>query len=329
MAACRLRVHVENDPHANQVFEVSPESFAAAARRHTATARRLAVTYGDAPGAPHPDLLTAEVLVTGHVGEQDLAVRAPALRWLQSTNAGVEDVLPILPAGVVLTNASGVHGPRGAQFALTALLMLNHAVPCFVTQQRERRWEPRFSSTIEGRTLVVVGVGALGAEVARVARRFGLRVLGVRRGGRPHRAVERVYPPEQLDRVLPGADFVVVTLPLTPETRGLIGRKQLDLLPAHAGVVNIGRGPVIDNAALAEKLERGELAGAVLDVVDEEQLPAGSPLRATPNLTLTPRCAVDDGARSVARCLDVFFDNARRYLAGQPLRNRVDPARGY
>jgi phosphoglycerate dehydrogenase-like enzyme len=329
MATRRLRVHVENDPHAGPVFEVTPERFEAAAKRHPAVARRLAVTYSAQPGAPDPDLRTAEVLVTGHVPAQDLAARAPKLRWLQSTNAGVEDVLPILPAGIVLTNASGVHGPKGAQFALTALLMLNHGVPYFVTGQRERRWEPRFSSTIEGRTLVVVGVGALGAEVARVARRFGLRVFGVRRGGRPHRAVERVYPPHQLDRVLPRADFLVVTLPLTPETRGLIGRKQLDLLPPHAGVVNLGRGPVIDNAALAEKLERGELAGAVLDVVDEEPLPPGSPLWTTPNLIITPHCAVDDGVRYVARCLDVFFDNARRYLAGRPLRNRVDPARGY
>jgi phosphoglycerate dehydrogenase-like enzyme len=325
----RLRVHIENDPHANPVFDITPERFAAAARRHAAVTRRLGVTYGDVPGAPHPDLCHAEVLVTGHVGEQDLAARAPKLRWLQSTNAGVEDVLPILPAGVILTNASGVHGPKGAQFALTALLMLNHAVPYFVTRQRERRWEPRFTSTIEGRTLVVVGIGALGAEVARVARRFGLRVLGVRRGGRPHRAVERVYSPDQLDRVLPRADFLVVTLPLTPETRGLIGRKELDLLPSHAGIVNLGRGPVLDNAALAEKLERGELAGAVLDVVDEEPLPPGSPLWTTPNLIITPHCAVDDGARYVARCLDVFFDNAGRYLAGRPLRNRVDPARGY
>lgn len=328
-ASRRLRVHVENDPAANAVFAVTPERVQAAARRHAAVARRLAVTYGDQPGAPSPDLAEAEVLVTGHVPAHDLAGRAPRLRWIQSTNAGVEDVLPVLPAGVVLTNASGVHGPKGAEFALTALLMLHHAVPHFVTRQRERRWDVRFTTTIGGKTAVVVGLGALGGAVAGLCRRFGLRVLGVRRDARPVRGVEKVYPTAGLLEVLPRADFVVVTLPLTPATRGLIGRKALDCLPRHAGLVNLGRGPVVDSDALAEKLARGELAGAVLDVFDTEPLPADSPLWTTPNLVITPHCAVDDGPRYVDRCLDVFFDNAGRYLAGRPLRNRVDPALGY
>jgi glyoxylate/hydroxypyruvate reductase len=324
----RLRVHVANEPHGNDVFRVSPDRFAAAARRHAAIARRLAVTYGEGMTAGD-GLGGAEVLLTGHFPPCDLRGLAPRLAWVQSTNAGVEDVLSVLPAGVALTNASGVHGPKGAEFALTALLMLNHGVPHFVTRQRERRWDPRFTTTIAGKTLVIVGIGAIGVEVARLARRFGLRVVGVSRNGRPHRAVDAVYRPAQFGKILPGADFLVVATPLTPGTRGLIGRKELDLLPAHAGVVNLGRGPVIDNAALAEKLARGELGGAVLDVFDTEPLPPDSPLWATPNLIATPHCAVDDGPRYVARCLDIFFDNAGRYLGGRPLRNRIDPALGY
>ena len=330
MAAPRsLRVHVENDRSADPVFAVTPERLMAAGRRYPAVARRLAVTYGDDPAAPGPAVALAEVLLTGHVPAHDLAARAPRLRWIQSTNAGVEDVLPLLPPGVALTNASGVHGPKGAEFALTALLMLNHAVPHFVTRQRERRWDVRFTTTIGGKTVVVVGLGALGSAVARLCRKFGLRVLGVRRDPRPVRGVDRVYPTTRLLEVLPRADFLVLTLPLTPATRGLIGRKALDALPRHAGVVNLGRGPVLDSEALAEKLGRGELGGAVLDVFDEEPLPADSPLWATPNLVMTPHCAVDDGRRYVDRCLDVFFDNARRYLAGRPLRNRVAPGLGY
>ncbi|MBI4012016.1 MAG: D-2-hydroxyacid dehydrogenase [Candidatus Rokubacteria bacterium] len=330
MAATRpLRVHVQNNPSANPVFAVTPEPFQAAAKRYPGLARRLTLSYGDRPGADDAGLREAEVLLTDHTPADDLAVRAPRLRWIQSTNAGVEDVLPVLPAGVVLTNASGVHGPKGAEFALTALLMLNHAVPHFVTRQRERRWDQRFTTTIEGKTVVVVGVGALGAEVARLCRRFGLRVLGVRRDPRPLRGVEKMCPPDRLPEVLPRADFLVVTLPLTAQTRGLIGRRELDLLPRHAGVVNLGRGAVVDNGALAEKLRRGELGGAVLDVFDQEPLPPDSPLWTTPNLVITPHCAVDDGVRYVARCLQIFFDNVRRYLAGRPLRNRVDPKLGY
>jgi phosphoglycerate dehydrogenase-like enzyme len=327
--APRLHVHVQNDPESGPVFAVTPERFAAAARRHRALLRRIDVSYGEDPGAFHAQLRTAEVLVVGHLEPGALAGRAPRLRWIQSTNAGVEDVASHLPPGVVLTNASGVHGPKGAEFALTAMLMLNHAVPHFVTRQRERRWDQRFTSPIAGKTVVVVGVGRLGEAVARLARRFGLRVLGVRRSARRHPAVHAMFPPHRLHEALPRADFLVITTPLTPETRGLIGRRDLNLLPRHAGVVNLGRGAVLDEVALGEKLARGELGGAVLDVFDREPLPPESPLWATPNLIVTPHCAVDDGLAYVSRCLAIFFDNLRRYLAGRPLKNRVDASRGY
>ena len=123
--------------------------------------------------------------------------------------------------------------------------------------------------------------------------------------------------------------FVVVTTPLTPETRGLIGAKELDALPRHAGLVNLGRGAVVDYDALSAKLWARELSGAVLDVFHEEPLPAESPLWSTPNVILSPHCAVDDGRDYVTRCLDIFFDNLRRYVASRPMRNVVDRQRGY
>jgi phosphoglycerate dehydrogenase-like enzyme len=325
----KVHVHVQNDPHAGPVFDVTLDRWNGAARRHRDLLRRVTVSFADDAAGFDAALRTAEVLLVGHLDAKGLADRGVRLRWIQSTNAGVEDVTPDLPAGVTLTNASGVHGPKGGEFALTALLMLNHAVPYFVTSQRARRWDQRFMTTIAGRTVVIVGLGQLGEAVARQARRFGLRVIGIRRSGKPHRLAHAVYRPQELAAVLPRADFLVITTPLTPETRGLIGRRELDRLPRHAGVVNLGRGPVLDNAALAEKLSRGELGGAVLDVVDPEPLPSDSPLWTTPNLVITPHCAVDDREHYVARCLDLFFDNLRRYVAGRPLRNRVEPVRGY
>jgi phosphoglycerate dehydrogenase-like enzyme len=125
------------------------------------------------------------------------------------------------------------------------------------------------------------------------------------------------------------ADFVVVTTPLTSGTRGLVGAKELDCLPRHAGLVNLGRGPVVDYDALSAKLWAKELSGAVLDVFPEEPLPPQSPLWATPNLIVSPHCAVDDGVAYVPRCLDIFFDNLRRYIGGRPLRNVVDRTQGY
>jgi phosphoglycerate dehydrogenase-like enzyme len=177
--------------------------------------------------------------------------------------------------------------------------------------------------------VVIVGVGSIGGEVARLARRFGMKVLGVRRSGRPHRWVHRMFTTKGLRTALRQADFVVVTTPLTPETRGLLGAKELDCLPSHAGLVNLGRGAVIDYDALSAKLWTKELSGAVLDVFHEEPLPPESPMWSTPNVIMSPHCAVDDGRAYVPRCLDIFFDNLRRYLAGRPLRNVVDPSQGY
>jgi phosphoglycerate dehydrogenase-like enzyme len=324
----RIRLHIQNDPLSPN-DAVTPARFASGARRVPDLRRRLRVTFGVDPPALEEGLREAEILMAAHVDGRDLATRAPRLRWIQSTSAGVENLVPLLPPNVVLTNASGVHIPKGGEYAMTALLMLNHGVPHFVTRQRERRWDPIFMTPIAGRTVVIVGVGQIGGEVARLARRFGLRVLGVRRSGRPHRWVHRMFATKSLHAALRQADFVVVTTPLTPETRGLIGAKELDCLPRHAGLVNLGRGAVVDYDALSAKLGARELSGAVLDVFHEEPLPRESPLWFTPNVILSPHCAVDDGRAYVPRCLDIFFDNLRRYLGGRPLRNVVDRRLGY
>jgi phosphoglycerate dehydrogenase-like enzyme len=324
----RIRLHIQNDPLSPN-DAVTPPRFAAAAREASDLHRRLRVTFGIDPPALEVGLREAEILIVAHIDPRDLATRAPHLRWIQSTSAGVETVVPQLPSTVVLTNASGVHIPKGGEYGMTALLMLNHGVPHFVTRQRERRWDQIFMTPIAGRTVAIVGVGRIGGEVARLARRFGMRVLGVRRTDRPHRWVHRMYTTRNLRAAFRQADFVVVTTPLTPETRGLIGAKELDSLPRHAGLVNLGRGAVVDYDALAAKLWAKELSGAVLDVFHEEPLPPESPLWTTPNVILSPHCAVDDGRAYVPRCLDIFFDNLRRYLAGRPLRNVVDRSLGY
>jgi phosphoglycerate dehydrogenase-like enzyme len=324
----RIRLHVQNDPLSPN-DAVTPARFAGSARRVPALRRQLRVTFGVDPPALEEGLSEAEVLIAAHVDGRNLATRAPRLRWIQSTSAGVEKLAPVLPDGILLTNASGVHVPKGGEYGLTALLMLNHGVPHFVTRQRERVWDPLFTTPIAGRTVVIVGVGRIGGEVARLARRMGLRVLGVRRSGRPHRWVHQMFTMRGLRSALRRADFVVVGAPLTGETRGLIGAKELDCLPRGAGLVNLSRGAVVDYDALAAKLWTRELSGAVLDVFPEEPLPPESPLWSTPNVILSPHCAVDDGRVYVDRCLDIFFDNLRRYLRGRPLRNVVDRNLGY
>jgi len=324
----RLRVHVIEDPAAPEPYRLTPRNVRAAMRRFPGIGRRIAVTFAASAAHTEP-LATAEVLLAGQLDPSKLAVHATRVRWIQSTSAGVEKLVAVMPPGVILTNASGVHGPKGGEYAMTALLMLNHRVPHFVTRQRAAQWDRAWSTPIAGKTVVIIGTGAIGLSAARLARRFGMRVLGVSRTGRARPAVERMYRPKDLAKVLPRADLVLITTPLTPETRGLLGRRELDLLPRHAGIVNLGRGRVVDYDALAEKLRKGELSGAVLDVFPEEPLPADSPLWSTPNLIISPHCGVDDAEVYVPRCLDIFFANLERYLDGRPLKNVVDLARGY
>lgn len=323
-----VRVHVQTNRQVASVYQITPDMFHARAA-DLPWRDRVAESFGHEPHHLDAALADAEVLfVHGRLGLGGLAERAPRLKWIQSTGAGVDRLLPQVPAGIVVTTTSGIHAAKGGEYAMTALLMLNHRVPHFVTAHRASRWEQAFSDPIAGRTVLVIGVGSIGTEAARLARQFGMRVWGVSRSGRANPAVDRMHRTADLPALLPQADFVLVILPLTDETRGLLNRAALDLLPRHAGVVNLGRGAVIDNAALAEKLQKGELGGAVLDVYPEEPLPPSSPLWSTPNLIMSPHCAVD--ARSYAEAaLEHFLDNLQRYVTGQPLANVVDRSLGY
>jgi phosphoglycerate dehydrogenase-like enzyme len=326
----RPRVHVTHSDSIVDSQLVTPARIRATAKKFPGLLSRVEFVYGDDPASLETSLPKTDVLLlSGNIDLSRLKARAPKLRWIQSCSAGVEKLAPLIPADVTLTNASGVHGPRGGEYGMTAVLMLNSRVPSFVTNQQAARWEQIHTTPLKGKTLVLLGVGAIGGEVARLAKRYGMRVLGVTRSGKPHKSVDRMFRPKQFAQVLPKADFVLSTLPLTPETNSLVGRAELDMLPRHAGVVNLGRGRVIDYDALMQKLHKRELSGAVLDVFYEEPLPADSPLWSTPNLIMSPHCAVDDESVYVERCLDIFFDNLKRFLGGRPLNNVVDTRVGY
>ncbi|HEX3498195.1 MAG TPA: D-2-hydroxyacid dehydrogenase [Stellaceae bacterium] len=327
--AAPVRVHVENNPTTADVYHVTPALFRKLAKKMPGLSAKISVSFGNDPGQLDARLQETEILLTGGFDASNLATRAPHLKWVQSTSAGVEKLAPYIPEGIVLTNASGVHMPKGGEYAMTALLMLNHRVPHFVTAQHAARWDQAFATPIAGKTVLILGVGAIGSAAARLARRFGMRVVGVSRSGKRDKLVDRMYKPKDLKKALPQADFVLAILPLTEETRGLLGRAELDLLPRHAGLVNLGRGPVIDNDALADKLRKGELSGAVLDVYPEEPLPSSSPLWATPNLIMSPHCAVDDATSYAERALALFLGNLKRYVAGRQLMNVVDTRLGY
>lgn len=261
----------------------------------------------------------------------ELAKVAPRLRWIHIIGAGIEPLLPLdwLPEGVTLTNNSGVHVEKMRESAAMALLMLNARLPAIVTNQRKARWDQIFTPRIAGKTVLIIGMGDMGAAVAGAARALGLRVIGVRRNGTPHADVDRMLTIAQLDSVLPEADFVVLATPLTPETRNLLDRRRIGLMKTGAGFLNIGRAGSVEHETLIEALGCGKLSGAILDVHDPEPLPGSSPLWAAKNLTLTPHVTSDDLDEYMPKTLDLVFANAARLMRGDPLLNAVNPALGY
>lgn len=257
------------------------------------------------------------------------ARKAPNLKWLHVANAGVDHPIfsEMLARGVRLTTSSGSTAEPIAQTAITALLMLARNFPHWMQAQREHRWSPmtieEFPRDLRGQTAVVVGLGHIGKEFARIARALGLIVIGVRRSPmQPGDPVDEMRAPEELASLMPRADWLVLACPLTPETRGLVDAKLLAALPKTARVINVGRGEIVDESALIEALQSGALAGAYLDVFQKEPLPADSPLWDLPNVLVTPHNSTAS-AGNQQRIYDIFAKNMQRLHAGTPLANEV------
>jgi phosphoglycerate dehydrogenase-like enzyme len=283
----------------------------------------IAATPSEAAGA----VADAEILYAWKFPPQ-LYAKAGRLKWLQVMGAGVDWALvPELPAHVQITRAPGVFGPWMAEYVLAWCLWVTQRLKPYRDAQRQRRWDDHvLPDRLGGKTLTIVGLGDIGRDIARAARGLGMRVLGVSRRGRPVREATRMYPVSAMTRALREADFVVLLLPLTPETRGIIGADALAAMKSTAWLINIARGAVADEAALMQALEQRRIAGAVLDVFDREPLPPSHPLWKMDNVVVTPHIS---GPSTADALTPVFNDNLARYLAGRPLRHVVDRGRGY
>ena len=256
-----------------------------------------------------------------------LLANAKGLRWIQCMGAGVERLLvPELAAGVRITRVAGIFGPWMAEYTLGWCLWVTQRMDGFRASQRQRRWAPVDPVPLRGQTLCVVGLGDIGRSIAKAARALGMRVIGVTRSGRASRDAVRVYRTAALRTALARADFVVLTLPLSDETRGLVGRAELAALRPTAWLLNLARGPIVDEGALLQALRRRRLGGAVLDVFDTEPLPAAHPLWGFDNVVITPHISGPSTPREIG---PIFNDNLRRYAANRPLRHTVDRARQY
>jgi glyoxylate/hydroxypyruvate reductase len=324
-------VYIENGKGRPDVYWVTRERWAAAVARHPVEAQAVEPVF--VFDADHDDaaLARAEIAIGSKIDPARLKAHAGKLRWMHSTSAGVENLAPFdwLAPGAVLTNSRGIHGPKSGEFGLMALLMLNDAMPVHFDNQRKHYWSRVYSTPIAGKTVVIYGFGNMGRATAEKARAIGVRVIGVRRNPMPDPLADKVVGPGDLHSVLPSADFLLVATPLTADTRGTIGVRELALLKPGAGVVNIGRAAVMDYDALVAALRAEKLGGAVLDVFEPEPLPPESPLWDEPRVIIVPHVSSDDQTRYIDLALDLFFRNLKSYLAGAPLPTRVDTARGY
>lgn len=327
MTASHLHVHINNGSGDPPALRLSAATVLEMAKQRPDLRDRLVVSQGeDGEGVP---AASDVVFAAARLSPSAARAAAPGLRFMQVSFAGVEKLLPDLPEGLEIANASGVHAAKGGEFILTAALMLTYGIPGFVEDKTARRWAPRFGPTLSAKTVLLLGTGAIGAGAARALRPTGCRIIGVSRSGRTDADVDACHDLGALEELLPQADILASSLPLTPETRGLVDRRLIDLMKHDAGVVIAGRALVFDCGALCDRLDAGTLAGAVLDVFPVEPIPHDDRLWTTPRLIITPHCSVDDHTTYMNDCLEILLDNLENLLAGRPLRNRVDPALGY
>ncbi len=313
---------------------------------------RLRVTMMDAREVreiPNEVWNRSEVLYTGRM--LPAPDQVPALRWIQFHFAGVDFALdqPLLQKPEILaTTLSGAAAPQMAEYALGMILALSRRLPEIAAHQARaewprERWERFRPVDLRGSTVGIIGYGSIGREIARLLNAFGAKVLAVKRdvmhpedpgyiipglGDPGGDAFSRLYPFQALKSMMKECDFVVVTLPLTEETRGLVGAAEFAAMKPAAYLINLARGGVVDQAALLMALQEKRIAGAALDVFEEEPLPAGHSFWKLPNVIVSPHIAGMSNYYN-ERAMDLFIENCKRYLAGSPLLNRFDPQKGY
>ena len=258
-------------------------------------------------------------------------VGLPSLRWIQTLTVGIDHVLANRPpaAPLLITNARGVFDIPIAEMVVAYMLTIYKRIRECSVQQSRHEWKPLRLRELAGLTVGLIGMGGIGREISKRCRAMGMRVLGTRR--HPERGADDVDALYSLDRwreLLPHCDFVVVAVPLTPETRGMIGGPELKQMKPDAWLINIARGAIIQEDALLRALAEGWIGGAALDVFDQEPLPSESFLWDLPNVIITPHCSWST-PHFRQREAELFLDNLRRYLRGEPLRNVVDLESGY
>jgi len=265
---------------------------------------------------------------------REVFLMSPRVRWIHSRSAGLERTLfpELIASDVIMTNGSGVFSPSLGEFALAAILYFAKDFRRMIRNQMAARWEPFDILPISGQTVGIVGYGDIGRAVASRVRTMGMNVLAVKRHAseqnNPDPFAQRIYTPDQRLAMLPQCDYVVVATPLNAETVGLISETEFAAMKPTAVVINVGRGPVIDEQAMINTLSQNKIKGAALDVFDEEPLPANHPFYKLENVLLSPHCA-DHTPDWLDNAMRFFLAQFEKFRHGEPLLNVVDKKLGY
>jgi len=273
----------------------------------------------------------ADILLGWQFPTTNIREIAPNLKWIHVISAGVNHLSPFdwMINNLILTNSSGVHSKKAGEFGLMSILMLQNQMTKIVTNQKNKEFVTLLSKPIEGFKVVVVGTGSLGGSMIKHISKLGAEVVGVNRKGNDVEGCSKVITFDKLDEVLPSADFLYLAVPETEETKGLINKTRLDSLKSTCGIVNIGRHSVLDYKTLRIKLEKNEIAGAILDVFSHEPIPKDSYLWDTPNLIITPHISSDSQGNYIEMVLKIFFKNLKLFLEKKELINQIDRKLGY
>ncbi len=337
----KIKIHVKNnhgasgsfptDAEGEKVFTITNAHFEKAFEKFPEIKEKVEIFIDWDEDNFNSSMSNSDILLAWNFPTLNLKKISPNLKWIHCVSAGINHLIPLnwMHEELVLTNNSGVHSKKAGEYGLMSVLMLQNHVPKIITNQKNKKFVSLFSNPISGKTVVVVGTGALGGSMIKLLAPLGAKIIGVNKKGNNVEGCSKIVTTDKIDSVLPEADILYLALPETPETKNLINHGRLNLLKSSCGIVNIGRQSVVDYDALCEKLTSNKLAGAILDVFEPEPIEAGSKLWDTPNLVITPHVSSDDGESYVRLTLELFVKNLELFIGNKPLINQIDKKLGY
>jgi len=337
----KIKIHIKNnhwapgsfptDAEGEKNFTITEEHLNEALKNYPEIKERLEIFVDWDEENFEKSMSNSDILLAWNFPTENLKKISPNLKWIHVVSSGVEHLLPLdwMFDDLILTNSSGVHALKAGEYGLMAILMLQNHMTQIVTNQEKKEFISLFSNPIAGKTVVLIGTGSLGSSMAKHINLLGANVIGVNKRGKKVDGCNKVITIENIDKVLPDADFLYLAVPETPETKNLINNERLNMLKPTCGIVNVGRQSVMDYEALSEKLHKNEIAGAILDVFTHEPLDKSSKLWDTPNLIITPHVSSDDNGNYVKLTLELFVKNLKLFLENKELLNQIDKKLGY